>query len=244
MGKKILNLIVILLIGGLGGVLADNILLPRLAAVPFFSNIGFIRNASNGTTIINPTEKVIITESVALEEAIEKISPSLVFVQGFSGNQLVSYGTGFIATSDGLIITALDNTSPRADSYRVFRNNHSVSAQRIKTDQKNNLALLKVEEGNLPVVSLLEPDKLHLGERVILVGAKVISQQISRFVNLGIIRSVSQDGLETNITEGDVLSNGGPLINVKAEVIGLNLVNQKGEVKIVSSQVIKEFLGL
>jgi len=242
--KKITNLIVILVIGGLGGVLANNLLLPYLSTIPPFSKVGFIQHAGNGTTIINPTEKIVITENIAVGQAIDKVSPCLVAIRSYKNSQLISQGTGFVVTSDGLIITAADLISPNSNYYLVYRNSHSSEAKVIKRDLKSNLALLMVEEDNLPVVSMVDSEDLRLGQRVILAGADVGEGGISRFVNLGIIRSIADAALDINLDENNPLANGSPLINVKGEVIGLNLVSSKGLIKTISVEEIKEFMGL
>jgi len=242
--KKVLNLFLILIIGGLGGVLADQFLLPYLATIPPFSKIEFIRQASNGTVIINPTEEIIITENTALEEAIDKISPCLVAIQSYQNKRLISQGTGFIVTGDGLIITAGDLIPPKADQYLVFRNGHSLTAQLVKKDFETNLALLRIEETNLPVVSLDSLENLRLGQRIILIGLQPHEDIFSRFVNLGIIRSINQEILKINLAEENTLANGSPLINVKGEVIGLNLVDYKGLLKTIPANKIKEFIDL
>ena len=242
--KKIFNLLLILIIGGLGGILADQFLLPYLATIPPFSKIAFIRQASDGTTIINPTEKIIITENTALEQAVDKISPCLVAIQSYQNKRLLSQGTGFIITSDGLIITAGDLIPPRADQYLVFRNNLSLVAQLVKKDFETNLALIKIDETNLPVVSLDSLENLRLGQRVVLIGLQPQEDIFSLFVNLGIIRSINQEILKINLEEENSLANGSPLINVKGEVIGLNLVDYKGLLKTIPANKIKEFINL
>ena len=241
--KKTLDLIIILTIGGLGGILADQFILPYLATRPPFSKIEFFRQINDGTTIINPTEKIIITENTALEEAIDQISPRLVAIQTYQDKKLISQGTGFIITSDGLIITANDLIPARANQYLIFRNNHSLVAQLIKRDLENNLALLKIEESNLPVVSLVNLEDLRLGQRIILIGLESVKEGTNRFVNLGIIRSISQGKLMIGLSEEKTLANGGPLINVKGEVIGLNVVDQRGLAEVIPANKIKEFIG-
>jgi len=244
MKGKILNFFLILIIGGLGGVLANRLLLPYLATISPFSKIGFIHQAGNGTTIINPTQKIIITENKGLEEAIDRIKPTLVVIQSYQKKRLLKEGTGFIVTSDGLIITALDLISPYATQYLVLKGNDFWSAQVIKKDLKTNLALIRIDEENLPVVSLVEKEDLQLGERVVLLGAEAEKKQLNYFVNLGIVRSIKDSKLEVNLIEEDALANGGPLINIKGEVVGLNLINTQGLSKTIPANKIKEFINL
>jgi S1-C subfamily serine protease len=242
--KKTLSILFVLIIGGLGGVLANQFLLPYLATLPGFSRIGFIRHAGNGTTIINPTEKIIITENIALEEAIDRINPCLVAVRSERNGKIISQGTGFIITSDGLIITANDLLPTSADQYLVYRGENSFIAQAIERDWENNLALLKIETSNLPVVSLADLDELRLGQRIVLIGLEPTGDKILPFVNLGIIREINSEILKINLTEENRLANGSPLIGVNGEVIGLNLVDYKGLIKTVPANKIKEFIGL
>jgi len=242
--KKVLNLFFILIIGGLGGILADQFLLPYLATIPPFSRIDFIQQVGNGTIIINPTEEIIITENTALEQAIDKISPCLVAVQSFQNKILIRQGTGFIITSDGLVITAGDLVPARASQYLIFRQEQSWVAQVVDRDLENNLALLRIEETNLPVVSLTDLTEVRLGQRIILIGAELVENHLNRFVNLGIIRSINQEILKINLIEENSSANGSPLINVKGEVIGLNLVDYKGLLKTIPADKIKDFIGL
>jgi len=242
--RNISKLFIILIIGGVGGILADQFFLPYLSTIPVFSKIEFIHRTGNGTTIINPTEKITITENIAIEQVIEKITPCLVSVQAYKNKELISQGAGFVVTSDGLIITAADLVSAKADQYLIFRNSHSLVAKISKVDLENNLALLKTEETNLPVVSFINLDDLRLGERAILTSVELNKSKLSYFVNLGIIRSINDEGIKINIIQEDVLANGSPLINIKGDVIGLNLIDENGIIKIVSVKIIKKFIGL
>jgi S1-C subfamily serine protease len=243
MRQKILKLIIILLFGGLGGVLADQFFLPYLADIPPFSKIEFIRQAKNGTTIVNKTEKVIITENTALEEAIRQVSPSVVAIQARVNKKVIRQGTGFIIFSDGLVMTAGDLVLEQADQYLVIQEGISWPAQVLKKDLKNNLALLKIEATNLPVVSMANLEELSLGERIILMGLEIQNDNLYRFINIGTIRGIKKEILLVNLSEENPLANGGPLINIKGQVIGLNLVNQQGLVKIVPTNKIKELIG-
>lgn len=241
--KKIFNFFFILIIGGLGGILADRFFLPYLVSWPWLAKIKFIQQAGQGTTIINPTEKIIITENTALEQAIDKISPCLVGIKTFQNEQMISQGTGFILTSDGLVVTANDLVPIKATQYSVFRDGRSLNSQVIRRDLENNLALLRIEEKNLPVVSLINLEDLDLGQRIILIGLEEIKGEWYKFVNLGIIRSISKETLKINLIEENILANGGPLLNDKGEVIGLNLVSQKGLLKTIPNSKIRNLLS-
>lgn len=240
--KKTLIIFLILLIGGLGGILADQFLLPYLATLPLFSGVEFIQQAADGTTIVNPKEEIIITENTALEKTIDKIAPCIVAIRSYQGQVLLEEGTGFLITSDGLLITASDLIPVGANRYLVYRNGGFLPAQIVKRDLAHNLVLLKIEENNLPVVSLADLENLRLGQRIVLVGGELIEESVNKFVNLGIIRSISRGKLEINLEEENSLANGSPSINIQGQVIGLNLIDSRGLIKIVPVSKIKEFV--
>ena len=244
MRKKIINIVLILIIGGFGGISADQFLLPYLSTIPFFAQFEFIKQTGNRTTIINPTEKIIITENIAIEGAVEKISPCLVLIQSYQNKNLISQGTGFLITSDGFLITSGDIASLKATQYLVFRNSHSSAAKLIKKDLENNLALFQIEDKNLPVVSMVSLENIKLGERVILIGVELIGSELNKFINLGIIRSINNQTLTLNISEENILAKGSPLVNIKGEVIGLNLVDYKGLLRTISVDKLNKFVGL
>lgn len=244
MKKNILKILLILLLGGLGGILANALILPYLATIPPFSNIGFIKQIKDGTVIINKTEVKYITENAALIEAIDKINPCLVDVEAYYNDKLLAQGSGFIMTNDGWIVTASDLVPTNANKYMVYRNGDSFIVESVKRDTKNGLALLKINQSNLSVVSMAELEDVHIGEQMILIGIKRTKGVLYKFANPGTVRSINQGVLEVNIREYDYQANGGPMINIKGEVIGLNLIDKNGLKKTVPSKVIKDFLNV
>jgi len=243
--KIFLICFLVFVIGGLGGILADQFFLPLLSVIKPFSQLEFIKHGSNGTTIINPTERIIITENVALGEAIEKIKPCLAVIQTYQGQKIINEATGFILTSDGLIITSDQVIFPEATEYLIHYEDISLSANLIKKDTINNLALFKVEKNNLPVAPLVNLEDMYLAQRVLLVGAETgEGSQLNYFVNLGIVRSINQGIVKLNLDEYNLLADGSPLINIRGEVVGLNIIGQKGLLKTVPADEIREFIQL
>lgn len=236
--KLISNLIVILIIGGLGGIIADRFLFPYLAGLPYLGQTAFIKKLADRTTVIRQTEEIVIKEETALERAIGKVNPSLVGIETQRAGRILTQGTGFIVTGDGLIITASQVVGGAADKYYVFFNGDRTPAELIRKDLKTNLALLKAKKSNLTVVSMKEQDGLSLGERVALVGW----DKEQKFANAGIIKKLTEEMIFTNMEEND-LASGSPLINMEGKVIGLNLIDN-GQVEAIGVDTIKSFLNL
>ncbi|MFC1700747.1 S1C family serine protease [Patescibacteria group bacterium] len=240
--RRVFNLIIILIIGGLGGIIADYFILPYLAEFPIFSQIEFIQRSKSGTTIINKTEEIVITENIAVEEAVHKINSCLTVVQLYKNNELIKQGSGIIVTNDGLIVTATDLVLSGKYRYSVvLSDGTSIDGEVIKRDLNNNLALIKIQLSNLPVVAFEGLDSLRLGQRIILLGAQIIDNVFYRFVNVGTVRGIGSKILSINLDEKNSSANGGPLINIKGEVIGLNIVGEDGLVRTIPSDIISEF---
>ena len=249
--KKFTLFLLILLVGGLSGILSSQFLIPYLGQTPPFSKINWLKQAGgNGTTIINKTEQIIVEESLEVEKAVDKISPSVVGI--VSRSKLTSktkkagqtfYGTGFITTGDGLILTN-DFAAPEGSfDYFISRDNQSLPAEVEKRDAESGLVLLRIKETNLPVVSFGEADGLRLGQKVVLVGADASLNPLLKIVNFGVVRNLVDKSFSVSIVEKNDNLTGAPIINIKGEVLGLAEISSSGLTRIISEEQIRKFLG-
>ena len=138
-----------------------------------------------------------------------------------------SLGSGFVVSPSGIIITN-NHVIEEADEITVtFSDGSKLDAELIGRDPKTDLALLKVSpKKSLPFVPLGDSDKARVGDWVIAIGnpfglggslsAGVISA-INRDINAGPYDSFIQT--DAAINRGN---SGGPLFNMKGEVIGVN----------------------
>lgn len=220
----------------------ERVILPYLAYQSPFNKIAWIRQVKEKMTVINKTEKIVISENTAIEDAISKIRPAVVGIltKKISGKieQVIAEGTGFILTADGLVATANSLLpafkTPKDGAYYIVKDNKLITAGVIERDTGNNLALLKIQESNLPAVSLGDIKSARLGERVIVLADK--------FVNLSSIRSLSDEKITLNLKQELGVLNGGSLINTRGEILGLILINAQGNLDIVGVEKIKELL--
>ena len=194
--------------------------------------------------IVNRTEKIYIQEETAAEDALNNLGPAVVGVKSekkySSGkNQILAQGTGLILTSDGLVATALNLVPSSANKISVLRDNEEWEAKLLKKDEADGLALLKIEKSNLPVVNLAEADNLKLGEKVLLSGVDFTASNFARFADSGLIRRISPLLIQFSEIKSII---GTPLINLKGEVLGINVLNKKGEMEIVLSDKIRELM--
>jgi serine protease Do len=138
-------------------------------------------------------------------------------------------GTGFIIDKEGYILT---NNHVIAHSDKILvklSDKKEYSAKVIGSDPKTDLALIKIEpKESLPVLPLGDSDKLEVGEWVIAIGNPFGLEQT---VTAGIVSAKYRDihmGPYDNFIQTDASINrgnsGGPLLNTRGEVVGINAV--------------------
>jgi serine protease Do len=155
--------------------------------------------------------------------------------------QDVGGGSGFIISSDGLILTNKHVVSDTAADYTVLTNDgKKYDAKVLARDPAQDLAVLKITASDLPVVALGDSDSIKLGQTAIVIGNAL--GEFRNTVSVGVISGLSRTitasgasfGNETiqNVIQTDAAINpgnsGGPLLNLKGEVIGINTAIASG----------------
>lgn len=195
------------------------------------------------------TEKLVLEESSAVIDASKKVSPSVVSITSktsvtdFFGNvsEQEAAGTGFIFTNDGYILTNKHVASDTNATYTVFTSDGKNFDAKVKAqDPSNDLAIMKIEASGLSVVDLGDSDKIQIGQWVIAIGNAL--GQLQNTVTVGVIsareRQITAGGgnqaaesLE-NLIQTDAAINsgnsGGPLVNLKGQVVGINTAVASG----------------
>lgn len=146
----------------------------------------------------------------------------------------VGGGSGFVVTSDGLIVTNKHVVEDASASYTVITFDGSkYKAEVVAVDPIQDIAVIRIGATGLPVAPLGNSDGVRLGQTVIAIGNSLA--EFRNTVSVGIIsglgRNVSaSNGGGTELLEGVIQTDaainpgnsGGPLINLKGEVIGIN----------------------
>jgi len=236
MVKNVFKIIGVFILGIFGGIFADQILWPYFVERPLF----YQYRLEQSPVYLTERKEITIQENMALRNAIEKVEKTVIGVRTETQAKKIIEGSGLIITSDGLVVT-LAELVPQGSNFSFFVDGQSVHFQILKRDLKENLALVKIEKSNLPIVSFANLEKLKLGERVFLVGV-VQPPNGGWVVNEGIIKSFSEDFIKTNIFENYLLK-GSPLFNIEGEVLGLNTIDKEGKVITTPISKIKTFFG-
>ena len=236
MVKNVFKIIGVFILGIGGGIFADQILWPYFVEKPLF----YQYRLEQSPVYLTERKEITIQENVALRNAIEKVEKTVIGVKTETQAKKIIEGSGLIITSDGLVVT-LAELVPQGSNFSFFVEGQSANFQILKRDLKENLALVKIEKSNLPIVSFANLEKLKLGERVFLVG---VTQPPNGgwIVNEGIIKSFGEDFIKTNIFENYLLK-GSPLFNIEGEVLGLNTIDKEGKVIAIPISKIKTFAG-
>lgn len=257
--RGFITLFSIMLAGAIGGILIEQIVLPKLANSSFVEGSSWLRQIVKDKVVIinniNKTEKITISENKAIEELIDRAKIVAVGViskraqkSGGVAEQLMAKGTGFILTADGVIVTANNNLpsskTPDSIKYYILKDGKTILAKIIERDAINNIALLKIDDTNLPVLSLGSLDELRLGQTIVLIGAEIKDETIlDKFINLTTARSISTDAFTLNIKQEIDSLNGGLLVNVNGEIVGLSLIDSLNNIKTISVNKIRDLLN-
>jgi len=143
---------------------------------------------------------------------------------------MIGTGSGVIISNDGYIVTN-NHVVTNADEIEITLNdNTSKTATVIGTDPSTDLALLKIEEADLPYINFANSDDVKVGEWVLALGnpfnlnstatAGIVSAK-ARNINILKDKYAIESFIQTDaaINPGN---SGGALVNLKGELIGIN----------------------
>lgn len=175
----------------------------------------------------------------AVVRAKDKVAPALVHIRPVKNvfasgkrEEVVTIGSGFIVSPDGYVITNEHVAGKASYVQCVLYSKEEVEAQVVGIDPPTDIAVLKLSVSHpVPCAKLGESGKLEAGQTVLALGSP---HGLARSVSLGIV-SVTDRYLEdrggmvspyNNWIQTDAAINqgnsGGPLVNLKGEVVGVN----------------------
>jgi serine protease DegS len=158
------------------------------------------------------------------------------FFRRFFGEQLgikplereeTSLGSGVIVSANGYILTN-NHVIEGADAIQVtLRDGRTSEARLVGSDSEADLAVLKIEQENLPVITIGDADALRVGDVVLAIGNPF---GVGQTVTLGIVSATGRSALGINTFENFIQTDaainpgnsGGALITARGELIGIN----------------------
>ena len=136
-------------------------------------------------------------------------------------------GSGFIIASDGYILTN-NHVIDEAEKITIrLADKREFAAKVVGADPQSDVAILKIEGTNLPVLPLGNSDALEVGEWVIAIGSPF---ELNQTVTVGVVSAKGRNRMGItdyeNFIQTDAAINpgnsGGPLLNIHGEAVGMN----------------------
>lgn len=140
--------------------------------------------------------------------------------------QVSSLGSGFIISEDGYIITNHHVVADADDVIVKLNNRRELKAKVVGSDERSDIALLKIEADDLPVAKIGSSEALRVGQWVMAIGEPFgLDYTVTHGIVSALGRSLPDDTYVPFI-QTDVPINpgnsGGPLLNMQGEVVGVN----------------------
>ena len=192
------------------------------------------------TEVIDEPEKDIST-------TIEKVNKSVVGISKIKnkgntiflndGSVSLGLGTGFIVTEDGYIVTNQHVSGEKNSTcYVTLEDGRNFNAKVLWSDEDLDLSVIKINNSNLDYLELGNSNELKVAQTVYAIG-NPIGYEFQRTVTSGIVSALDrtikvvedkkifymEDLIQTDATI-NLGNSGGPLINSKGEVLGINSV--------------------
>jgi serine protease Do len=202
---------------------------PAASVLPDFPRITERYGPAVVNISVSGTRKIAAIDSEALTDPFELFRRFQQGPQRGGAEREVpvrGMGSGFIVSPDGIILTNAHVVSQANEVTVKLTDRREYRAKVLGSDPKTDVAVLKIEAHNLPVVALGNAKDLRVGEWVLAIGSPF---GFENTVTAGVVsakgRSLPDDSTVPFI-QTDVAVNpgnsGGPLFNSRGEVVGIN----------------------
>ena len=239
-GAVIGGLLVFLLTSGFGAKSNDNVAKEPEKTPVSDQKDTEISNKESEKAITSLDSNDESMESKVVKKSIDSVvgttTKKEVVQQTFWGPQsgyAEGIGSGSIVSSDGYILTNSHVVSDgdASEISVLFNDGTTAPAKLVWNDSTLDLAIIKVEKDNLPVMELADSDKVGVGDRVVAIGNPLgfeLQSTVTSGIISGLNRTVSfqtgaqMDGLMQTDAAINSGNSGGALLNNKGQQIGIN----------------------
>lgn len=232
----IMTITIISIISGISTIQAQKQSLAISMSNKNIEDLPELSSIQNLQTVLRAIAKNITPGVVSIEIDGSKNVPASIssdpFFQYFFGNreelrrQYNSVGSGFIITPDGYLFSNWHVVKDASSIKITLADNRSFDAKLIGADTELDIALLKIEGKDLPVVPLGNADETQVGDLVVAIGNPF---GLSSTFTFGTVSGLGREGVLPGLQrflQSDVAVNpgnsGGPLLNIRGQAIGIN----------------------
>lgn len=230
--KKIASLFCVILVAAVSGGISGAYVINKKQASKMYTpdNRMLVEPKQDKSEVKDKSEN---TKENSITQVAETVGPAVVGIsnkaEGYFGLQDAGSGSGVIIDSNGYIVTNY-HVVQGADKITVkLSSNKILNASVLGTDQRSDLAVIKVDAKNLPVVRFGDSSKVKVGDTAIAIGNS-LGEQFAGSVTAGIIsalnRKIEYNGSIYKVIQTDAAINpgnsGGPLCDLQGNVIGIN----------------------
>ena len=160
-------------------------------------------------------------------DTVEKILPSVVSISITNSSSNREFGSGFIISKDGLIVTNNHVIDEASEIFVTLNSDQKFKAKIISIDKRTDLALLKIEsDKDLQFVRFGDSTKSRIGDWILVAGNPY---GLGLSVSTGIIsakgRNLNNGKIEEFLQTDAAINNGnsgGPMFNLDGEVVGIS----------------------
>ncbi len=199
-------------------------------------------NAYLGTgMVLNITDST--GEEMPLQDIYKKVIPSVVSITAI-GDSGAATGTGIIMSSDGYIITNYHVVTTAKQITVLLTSGEEYQAAAVGGDETSDLMVLKIEAQGLTPAEFGNSDSAEVGDQVVAIGDPLGTElrgTMTDGIICGIQRNISVEDRTMTLMQTNAALNsgnsGGPLVNMRGQVIGINTM------KIASSYTSVEGIG-
>jgi len=181
------------------------------------------------------------TEITGVAQVAARLANSIVTISSEVDSAVSSgeaTGTGVVVTSDGEILTNAHVVEGATEvRVRFAGDTEPVIARVLAADSGNDLALLKVSATNLVAATFAKPGSVRVGDQVVAIGY-ALALDGGPSVTTGIVSALkrtifTESGALNSLIQTDAAissgNSGGPLANMRGEVIGINTAVARGD---------------
>jgi S1-C subfamily serine protease len=172
--KKVLKImgigLLIFVIGGLGGVFLNYMLLSKVVANPDLSQNPIVQALDQRVQIIKSTEKIVVADNESIADIASRASTSVAYIESIDANGIHNSGNGVVMSSDGIIATTLA-VVPKDATTQYIKLSDGIVYDVIEKyiDDYTGIVFLRIDANDLATISFANSDEARSGKRLIII---------------------------------------------------------------------------